>query len=714
MHPAAEALLMARACARRGLDDAVNTLHDAVGDLARATEQIASGLYHHLCINFADPSMMREELLERHQCWLDSFPMNPLREQVANQAKRLKEVIASDKLCKEGTDAVENLVFALRDEFHPVNVLRDDGHFVPSTALKNPCGPCEQLRKLGIKAAPALVAAVGDETLTRCVWYSSRYGGSFWILSVGEFAEELLMQISGLEVYGAPDERKTQWRDWWEKAAENGEAASLSYLAASGTHTSVGAAKRLLERCPGHLEEVMKGARKTENTWVRRSLVKLLAEHKEESVAVFLLEELKESQDVPTRVVAARALLDRGSRYGLDIFAAAWATGLLPEETHPEVSPKVAEFDRASANQAAWASVTDFLLKSGDVAVVMSVGQDLLKRPSSIRRVVLDTLRHSELQEFVERAAKSARETIEKSVEKALVELLEDTDCHVGTSYSFNYRGAWISLQDPRTCDLAACSLSSYWPCRYDFDPIRPPRGRDRQNVSLRNLWRKGQGIPLLDVPAVPDVRSHDPEVKASVDLILASGEERIRKTEAARLEKAGLGALPWVQDALRGLAKGHLARADLEELANRLATIVSCALFDSGTWEAPAALRTKVSELKGKRLDAEKIGELLRDSYQALAGSNGEIELVVDRDTGGIGIGLALRITNSGGTPGDGTAHRYCVNVGGKSLGNSGGAGTRDWIAEDDHKDEREAAEAALGARHCEVIEMLFWLELN
>jgi len=724
MHPRPEALLLARACERRGLRAEVQTLFEAAGRISTAVGWLASGLADHLDLDFANPDLSRAQLFERHRRWLDAFPESWEREWVERQTAILDRMVAEDrarlgrwptyeKTLRKG-QVVEDLIFSLRDEYHPVKDWFFDGHFVSTPVPKPEEGsrPSDKLRDLGFDAVPALIEAVTDDTLTRCVWYSSRYGGSFKVLSVGTFATEILERISRIEFYGKPEELRAAWLDWWKMVSGWGEEAALAELASRGDSASERAAELLLERWPGRFEDVLQGVRRAENRWYRQELISIVARIGDERVTEFLLEELRKGPYVGARVEAARALLDRGRREGLDLFMKEWLTAAEPRERRqPDVPEAVADFDFAIALTAAQEAMGGFLLSSGDLGAVRTVAGDILQQPANIRRSVLESLREPDLEKLLGRAGPEARPAIEREIEGILASLLDDMDRHSGSSMGFTLRDRSISLQDPLTADLAACQLVRFWPDRYDYDPTGPTRLRMRRLAHVKNVWRARCGFLPIEIPAPPDVRSRDPEVRQGLDRLVRSESAGERRNDVARLEAAGLGALPWVEDRLGELPAEHPARRDLEELADRLANIVREATLDSGTLEAPEELRIRVADLQGKRLDFETVLRLLRTAIEALPGGKGAIELQADRLGDGTGITVELKAFRASG--GEGRCeegYQIAVSAGGRLIESTSGAIL---LAEDRgpagemRRELKKAIDAALATHHRETFEI-------
>lgn len=419
MAPTAEALLLARACARRGMRDEVRMLWWALESCDSAVDQFAYGLDHLLRMDFADPAVTREQLLDRHRRWLDAFPKG---ESVQERARILERMIAEDRAGPRG-DLVARLIFALRDAHHPAEEWDYIDGFMLATAPRPADGPAQRLVALALDAAPALIEAVTDESLTRCVWYGSRLGGIFWIIPVGRLADHILQIISGLRFWGTPDELQAEWRGWWKDASKKGEEAVLAEYAARGDRVSVDAAKRLLDRWPGRIADVLEGARRAEEDWIRAALVAVASRSPDDRVAAFLLEEVDRGR---VRVEAASALLDRGRREGVRRLAKRW----------------IDEGDDGEA----WAEAAAFVLRAGDVEAVALVAKELPALPPSARAQVVTGLRNRSLADLLERAAPADRADIERHIEGMLQHLRDDTGEH---------------------SDAASCLLRDLWPARY-------------------------------------------------------------------------------------------------------------------------------------------------------------------------------------------------------------------------------------------------------
>ncbi len=722
MHPRAGALVLARACARRGLRSEVQALWKAAGPTSESVDELAEGLDHHLELDFADPGLTRDQLLERHRQWLAAFPEHRWRKYAEARVTILERMLQEDRARTpagkpEKAQVIADLIFALRDEFHPVREALVDGWYVDTSVSKAMDGsrPSDRLRKVGLDAASALIEAVPDESFTRCVWYSSRYGGSFRVVPVGTFAERILEEVGGVEFYGKTEERQAGWSAWWKLMSEKGEEAALAELAGKGDHTAEKAAERLLERWPNRVGDVLRGIRQAESRWVRRRLVTLASKVMDERVTAFLLEELERGPYVPARVDAASALLERGRKEGLHRFIKEWRTVADPNQRpEPGVPAAVAEFDLSIARNEAREAMAAFLLRAGDLEAVRVVARDLRDQPTPVRTAVIESLRGNDLADFLGRADPAIRAEVEKAMEGILTGLLDDGHRHYG-SFGFSHRGRGVSLRDPRNADLAACCLASFWPDRYDFDPIGPTRLRERRLAHLKNVWRQRQGLPLIELPAQPDVRSREPGIRLILERIASNPHRGSQLDEMSRLEDAGLGALPWVEETLRGLPANNPARRDLEHFARNLANLVRVATLDSGSWKAPAELRAKLAELEGRPLNPERLIRLVVTGINALPEGTGEVALLADRLGDGTGITLELRVIPAPGDRGTSVASSFAVMADDRTIDWSSGSGVRHvYDDREDYAEHRKPFRTALAVPHDKTFEIRVRLEVR
>lgn len=660
MDPRGEALLLARACEQRGLAAERKLIWKSFESAGIARREVADGRANALVMDFTNPELSHAQLLAQHQTWLQLFADQQRAKWVKEQADELKRIVAEKEARaklpakKLEEESPEDLIFALRDEYHPVKDRIYDGFFISTPVELKDDRPAARLQKLGLKAAPALIEALGDETSSRCVWYHSRYGGSISPIGVGWMAHELLEVISGLTFYGDVAERRDSWKRWWKSVSEKGEAATLAELAAAGDDSSAGAARRLLKGWPAAIEAVLTGVRKADKNHVREDLIKILAASKGEAATGFFLEELRIGPYLGARLTAAQALLDRDRREGIDVFMRLWERPEeIQEKQDPGVPAAVADADQFFATRRARSGLVEFLLSCGDPAAVALVTKDVMKQPSEVRDTIVMTLWRDSLEDFTSRATAPHKPEVEKSIEDALVQLLDDLTMHYG-SFGCTVNGQSTQLSDPRSADLAAIALQQHWPERYSFDPKGPARLLDRRLIALKNTWRTRRDLPELPLPKPAEVKTG---------------------------------------------------------LHNTVAEVI----FSGEAKDIPAKVRDQASSSQGKDLSAKALIELLLAAAESLPKGTGRVALIADRLGDGAGACLQVQVkAASKPAENSGSVHSHFSITGNhRVLGGKYGNGSRSsYDTPDDYEDEIKAMNKALSLPEEQTFE--FRLELR
>jgi hypothetical protein len=469
MHPKAEVLLMARACARRGMRQAVRRLWWALTPVDSAVDAFATGLHHQLILAFGERGLARRELLDRHRAWVGQFQSHYYRAHVQRRAEILEDMLA-EEAAPAPTDPARRLIRQLWDQDQPLAAWADgwsdEWYFFPPPPAKLAPGPVEQLAALGFDAVPGLIDALDDDSLTRCVWYFGRYGGSLQVLPVRLYANYALRAISGLALFHSPfddpGEAKQTWSRWWELVSRRGEEEALADLASEGGTACVAAAIRLLDRWPRRFRSVLAGAERAQDAYVRECLIRTVATCPGEGVTAALVDELKKPRAL-TRIEAAEALLARGRREGLYHYMRMWL----------EQDP----FERAYGMNRELGDVARLLLTSRDPEAVAALRRGLFTRPS-MRRHVLGMLLANELSRLVASEVPQARAEaeLEGHMEGVLLDLLDDLE------------PLDESRSEVRVADRAARRLAEFWPSRYSFDVTAPLDARDRALERMQAL----------------------------------------------------------------------------------------------------------------------------------------------------------------------------------------------------------------------------------
>ena len=665
MSPTAEALLLARACARRGLRHEVAELLACLQGLDDALTSVAQGARWQLSIECADPKIPRAALLEHHRRWLEVFTLPDMwRQMVDNHVKILARMVGEDEeraaasrpsSAPSNDDLAAQLIVDLRNQEDPpsydmflVNGDYISGHGTQESWNESTAG---RLKKLGFSAIPRLIDALEDDTLTRCVWYNSRFGGSFWVVPVSAFANSILGEISGISIGGTPAEVHGKWTTWWKEIQTKGEEAVTAETVARGDDTSSSCAEHFLERWPKRVGDVIAGAKRADNRAVRDLLVSIVGKSDEPQAAAFLREELEKGPYATSRISAAKAMLAKGNQEGLRAIQRAWRSGSAHRGVRdPSVPEAVADFDYAISLGEGSKATIEFLISAGDFDALDCVASSVLMLTPNDRRTVLDAIRYEHIDGILKKAPDVSKPKFESLVEDMLAGMLDDNYRERGwSSHGASYRGKSGQLLNARTSDLAAVALAADWPDRYDFDSTGSVKSRDAGIVDVKNRWRKSRGLPELPPRKPRDLRSNDPEIPRIVaQLVASSSPEEVQK-DRTKLESMGLGALPWVEDKIRELPADHPAQKELGALAGDLANYVREVSVVADGWDFPPALASRAKAMKGARLESRVTLQLLLDAFAALPNGLGTVEISADRV--GDGTGVAVKIV---ATPGE------------------------------------------------------------
>ena len=352
----------------------------------------------------------------------------------------------------------------------------------------------------------------------------------------------------------------------------------------------------------------------------------------------FLLEEMRESPYGPCRVAAARGLSRLGNKDAMPAMLALWESlaGRPAADDKPAFPPVEGppEDGRECARDLIW-----YLAAHGDATAIESLARHAGLYSVDLRMNIvagcLDRLPGGTAQGpsaviasgASEASADSPGETagaaqgpsggrppdeaaaaqarlVAKTAEKVVVAMMDDTEQREGESGSL---GGGKSFIDPRVCDHAAYYLAQKLPKKYEFDMTAPLRERDRQRVAMINVWRKEQNLPLVSLPEPKRIAPAPPETTTPLlEKIVAAKAAEQRKAAIAELQKLGLPALPAVRRRLAALDARHDARADLESLAARLASIVNEIAFTDRSDGRTESLRRTLEQFKGVSLTGD------------------------------------------------------------------------------------------------------------
>jgi hypothetical protein len=704
----AKLFIIARACAQRGYAEqarqmagqAQKWLEVGRPDKPQSLRQQLCDAFAHSLLwraveDFGDPTISRKELLARFEKIAKDFPeakglppadddakVNPAHGRHGMMARHyadlLKNMVAEDeaharkpaKPEQERTrqERIGELIFRLRDQnghqwSQPgacnIFATNEDGF---SYGEGN--SPAHQLVKIGYDAVPQLIDVLEDERLTRSVGFHRNFYFSHHVLRVGDCALAILQRISGRRFWEGTSttagmtkdqqaaETKKKVQAWWAEFQKKGEKQMLIEGVQAGGYDSVDQGRMLRDRYPdAALDALVEGVAKAPNEWVRTSLIEIVAGIKGERTLAFLRGLLK-APDLQTRVDAARGLLTQGHDDG--------------------IQPMIREWQRVPATTEGGegnGSLIGFLAHCGRAEAIQALGANLRKRPVDERMSILEAVA-----EVGNDEKKPPSPAVVAARDELLVQALTDTAERRGMS------GTWgdKSFSDPRLCDVAGHLLSRLWKQPDAFDLSGTLRTRDRQRVELQNAWRKKQGLELLPLPAPRKVnRLPANEVQPKLQAVLTAPTLTERGKALDAVAALGLGALPAVNETLAGLKADHAARADLQQLAGRLAFSVNEIKLGEASVKPGKDLQQRLAALQGRPLEPAAVVDLLLRITRSLPEGTTGVGLTIDREGDDTGVNVTFTLVaekvRTGGTQ-KGWDTYHSIRVGRSNIANSSG----------------------------------------
>jgi hypothetical protein len=689
----AELFVLARASAARGLDELAQRLiakaketpafrQGRIGPDTAFAASLADDIAHtqmwRAVEAFGGTAVPRKELLARFQWIVKHFPQSEHAGRARESAELLQKMVAEDEahalrpvkpdgeLTKR--ERIAELIFRLRDQHGcqcsqpgSCDIFWED-HF--GNLLGKEASPAAQLVDFGYEAVPQLLDVVEDERFTRSVGFCRDFFFSHFVLRVGDCAVAILERIAGRRFWqprttsaamlkdGQSKTAKQAIEAWWQDMQRKGEKQVLIEAVGAGDGNSPSQVERLVAKYPDSAVDALRaGARKAGEDRTRSELVRQAAALKGDLPLAFLGEELRGSSPA-ARVAAARGLLDHGHEEGIKVMIAEWS--------------------RQQDDDTERSDLIDFLLACGKVEAVQALAKELRQRPVGARLHIIDTL-ESALREW-NKEIKDLPPAVQDALDALLAELLDDTE-----EYR-NLSGSWGDkhFRNPRLCDLAGHVLARRWSQPEAFDLNASLKTRDRQRLELTNQWRKKQGQAPLPLP--PEKRitpAEDKQVRPLLNKLLAATTAKERREAGKPVLALGLPGLPAVREQLAALPADHPARADVQDLATRLALIVDEVRFAERSAAPTKEFRQQVEALRGQPLTADGVVDLLLTTAKDLPSGATGIQLAIEREGDDTGVTLTVTLTvkkvRQGGSQ-KGWDFGHDVAIDGNSLGNTSG----------------------------------------
>jgi len=471
-------LVLARACAARGLNEASHALIAAaqavdLGDpkprdfRADVGDTMARSQYAEALMDL-QAGKARIDVRDRLKRLVHNFPKAEVAAESRADANVLDRMTLEDadharrqaSGARRGDARIADLIFQLRDEvgyqfFSPGGVYFLTVDFWGTTHVAT--GPAQQLADVGYPAVPQLIDALSTPGLTRTYYYRN---GPRSIVTIHEAVTEILEAISGLDF--DEEDASGNWRQgptiaaarrWWRDFNANGEYQTLVAGALAGHE---GQASLLVRKYPAAagavLERAMNGTR---DEIAQLHLVRAAAGlHTGDELPV--LRAGLRARRGDTLLQAAEALTARGHE----------------DET---IAPLVAAWNDSETMFVLWGDrLAKKLAEMPDRRGIEALGSRWKERDFDAKAAAIFGL---------ERADPAA--TNRATAERILAEALDDKTT----------RGMGFGTSDiqgsPRICDLAARALASRWAEKYHFDGLTPVEERDAQIAVMKGIRRE-------------------------------------------------------------------------------------------------------------------------------------------------------------------------------------------------------------------------------
>ncbi len=749
----AEVFVLAWGCWRKGHDQAAVELYQQATRIPNRRDDVPSENFQQslatdiahaemwrAVLKFGDADVSRTQLLEAFERIVKNYQASEHIAQATETVILLKKMIQEDAAHAEErksgkpfeelsrNEQIAELIFQLRDQ---------NGHQwsqpgscdVFMTADGDDKSPAHRLVKMGYDAMPQLIEALDNERFSRSVGFHRGFYFSHTVLRVSDCAQQIVTRIAGRPFYqrkstsgymhadGQSKDTKQQVSAWYAELQKKGEKRVLLEATEVGDRHAAYLAERLVEKYPDEaLSALIAGARKANETWIRADLVRLAGQIKGDTPVEFLLEELKNGPTSDCRLAAAKAIHKRGRPEGVVAMLAEWKR---PPEKVTDESEGIEE------------SLVSFLARCGKLEAIEALSHDLEERPIDVRLAVVSAFGKTgnmsvlsvgtgdSLRPGQPLSAKDDKE-LRAAVIHMLIVALDDTEQRMGMSGSWNGK----SFSDPRICDVAGNVLNDLDPAEYPFDMNSSLEQRDRDRLSLKNVFRKDQGLPAL---AIPEPRPIKPVPDGTLLPKLEQYEKAIgeaAKSAELAILKLGLGALPAIIERRDQLTVVDPRIAKLNLLARRLSLLVVDVAIAEKSLKPDMVLSDRLKSLKDKPFDPQVIQELLSELTRKLPEGVRGLRLAVDRGSNGTGVTLRLDLLNlkrastltRGGRPVEGDkaplgepdtwSFSQSVRLGTESLLGSSGVGIRPPGVKED-SDFSEIMQRIVTAQPDQVIEI-------
>lgn len=521
-------------------------------------------------------------------------------------------------------DRVAELIYRLRDA-RPDMIMSPGGMLFAGLDRKSPVA---QLLKIGLDAVPQLIDALGNKGFVR-IGRALRYQ-----VRIRDVVREILGRIAHkgsfvmLDSNDATFEKlKYDARRWYESMVNDGERQVLIDVVRDGGWGAPNNARVLAQKFPADAVAAISAGIRA-NPSRADKLIAALEEVNSLEARALIEEQLKTGTSRALRFEAAKLLV--------------------PYDLDTAVDSMILEFDRSSSS-GDWEfdenELIRFLAASGRPRAIAALADRQGKRPASVRLAILKPFLYGGLPPQMDvhprRNALPGSSEYSAAVERLLISAISDDDA-VETQMFWSDSSGSGSFWNPQVREVAAYALSRTFPEKYPYATSNSPFDSRLRYARIVNTWRKGQGLPLVDEPRRPIVKSAPAKVIDPLLTAALKGTEERQNKALREIQRLGLPALRAVLSALDREDPYSEAHSRLAATARRLSCVVREVEIVGAPPEAKGFAKF-VGKLEGEVLSSERLVTLLQTAVRSWKPSFGTISISAERDNDGSGILLKV-----------------------------------------------------------------------
>ena len=431
--------------------------------------------------SFLDPDAAWDQLLMQMTVIATRFPASRQTDEAAQAVKVLDQMVRAEKVRHDRSDTelaklppaaqAEELVWQLRNQNGLEYGQSADFAFLTYHHLQD--SPGNRLAKLGRAAVPALIGALNDQRFTRTgqPWKSSWRPG---VLQVRWLALEILDEISSSQFYPPPPERpEGPWpqviaaaRSWWAAVQTGTEEKQLGAAIAKGEQPDQ--ALRFATLYPDSaLQAIESGYEHAKSESDRVRLIDAVGRLSGRAAEDFSRSCMLHGPTFYCRLAGAENVRRKDPDAAVDAMLKEWEQMTPQERGRPLLA---------------------FLLTSGRADVVRKMAASLSSVVPYVRGLIVLRIGLGPDEDAGNVPGARKSKAYLEAVEDLLASELTDKSIWDGRTVIGEY-----VIENRRVCDLACCTLATYWPTKYHYTDSSSSPVRDAGCTACLETWRKSR-----------------------------------------------------------------------------------------------------------------------------------------------------------------------------------------------------------------------------